>query len=39
MNSTEKKILPGLEAILNNGKLPEKDLEEVIRLIYGRRLP
>lgn len=28
----------GLEAILNSGKLPSEELEEAIRLIYGKRL-
>uniref|UniRef100_A0A7E4UUN6 Beta-ureidopropionase n=1 Tax=Panagrellus redivivus TaxID=6233 RepID=A0A7E4UUN6_PANRE len=29
----------GLEAVLNSGALNEGDLEEAVRLLYGRRLP
>uniref|UniRef100_A0AC35G9Q2 Antitoxin VbhA domain-containing protein n=2 Tax=Panagrolaimus sp. PS1159 TaxID=55785 RepID=A0AC35G9Q2_9BILA len=29
----------GLEAILNSGHIPSTELEEAIRLIYGKRLP
>ena len=37
--NTDPQPHEGLEAILNSGRLPSDELEEAIRLIYGKRLP